>query len=397
MDSVAYLVNRYPEASLTAIRREISAVEDLGVRVLRFAHRPSLQPFAGARDRAESARTEYLATGNFFALLIPLLAALITRPARIAKAVSLLGAVGMRNLRGLSYFVLACRLREWLAAAGVTRLHVHFAQSSAIVAALTEALGGPTFTLTVHGPEDLEAGHRPVLAALARAATGVAAISDWAAAGTRRAAAPAPVDVCVVRMTVDAACLEGPVPIARSGPVACVARLEERKGHRVLFDALEILRAAGERPFVELVGDGPARAALESEAARRGLSGQVRFLGWQTEEGVRACLDRCRFLVLPSHAEGLPVAIIEAFARARPVVATDVAGIAELVEDGRNGHLVPAGDAVALAAAMRNLLAKDPGELDALGRQGRKSVEMRFDSKQNARLLVGLWKRAGES
>ena len=58
---------------------------------------------------------------------------------------------------------------------------------------------------------------------------------------------------------------------------------------------------------------------------------------------------------------------------------------------------MPAGDAVALAAAMRNLLAKDPGELDALGRQGRKSVEMRFDSKQNARLLVGLWKRAGES
>jgi glycosyltransferase involved in cell wall biosynthesis len=165
----------------------------------------------------------------------------------------------------------------------------------------------------------------------------------------------------------------------------------------VLFDALALLEDHGEQPVVELLGDGPARPALEAEAQRRGLAGQLRFRGWQTEEGVRACLDRCRFLVLPSRAEGLPVAIMEAFARGRPVIATGIAGIPEIVDDGRNGRLVPAGDAPALAAAMRQLLAMTPAQLEALGLQGRRAVEMRFDSQQNAGLLTALWKGTGES
>jgi glycosyltransferase involved in cell wall biosynthesis len=198
-------------------------------------------------------------------------------------------------------------------------------------------------------------------------------------------------------MGVDAACLDAPMPIAASGPIACVARLDDRKGHRVLFDALALLEDHGEQPVVELLGDGPARPALEAEARERGLAGQLQFRGWQTEEGVRACLDRCRFLVLPSRAEGLPVAIMEAVARGRPVIATAIAGIPEIVEDGRNGRLVPAGDAPALAAAMRQLLAMTPAQLEALGLQGRRAVEMRFDSQQNAGLLTALWKGPGES
>jgi glycosyltransferase involved in cell wall biosynthesis len=397
VDSVAYLVNRYPEASLTAIRREIAAVEHAGFAVVRFAHRPSAQPLAGERDRLESGRTGYLATGNPIAMLIPLLAALIARPAGVAKAATLLGRLRMRNLRGLSYFLLACRLREGLSAAGVTRLHVHFAQSSAVVAALAEALGGPRWTLTVHGPEDLEDGHRHLLSVLAGAAAGTVAISDWAAAAVEQSTAPERVAVGVVRMGVDEACLAHPVPVPASGPIACVARLDDRKGHRVLFDALGILRSRGAQPFVELVGDGPAREALEAEARQRGLSAQVRFQGWQTEEGVRASLDRSRFLVLPSHSEGLPVAILEAFARARPVIATAVAGIPEVVEDGRNGRLVPAGDAGALADAIGELLALTPAQLQALGDRGRLVVEKRFQSKQNAGLLLRLWKGLGES
>jgi glycosyltransferase involved in cell wall biosynthesis len=397
MDSVAYLVNRYPEASLTAIRREIAAVERAGWKVVRFAHRPSAQPLASASDRIESERTEYLATGNPIGLLIPLLAALIARPARVAKAASLLGSFGLRNLRGLSYFLLACRLQDRLASVGVLHLHVHFAQSSAVVAALAHALGGPRWSMTVHGPEDFEPGRLPRLAALARAAGGVAAISEWAATEVRRAAAGARIDIRVVRMGVDSACLDAPVSIAPAGPIACVARLDDRKGHRVLFDALVLLKDHGERPVVELLGDGPERQALEAEARERGLAGQLEFRGWQTEEGVRASLDGCRFLVLPSRAEGLPVAIMEAFARARPVIATAIAGIPEIVEDGRNGRLVPAGDAPALASAIRQLLAMTPAQLEALGLQGRRAVEMRFDSQQNAGLLTALWKGPGES
>jgi colanic acid/amylovoran biosynthesis glycosyltransferase len=392
MDVVAYLVNRYPEASLTTIRREIDAVSDAGIRVLRFAHRPSTQPLAGERDDVELRRTEFLATGGVLVLARPLIRTLISRPLALAKAFRAVLRLKPLKVGNFSYLMLACRLHERLAESGVRLLHVHFAQSSAIVAMLTRCLGGPRWTVTVHGPEDFEAAHRHALSTLASAADATIAVSNWAADAVRLAAAPREVNVSVIGMGVDGGFLDQPAPINPEGPIVCIARLDRRKGHAVLLEAAHALRAAGKSPMFELIGDGPCRQELELEVERRGLEHQIRFLGWRSERQVKEKLDRCRFLVLPSHAEGLPVSIMEAFARARPVIASDVAGIPELVKPDLNGLLVPAGDAAALASAIAVLLEMSPGQLLSLGMHGRAEVENGFQSAHNGAKLARLWR-----
>ncbi len=132
--------------------------------------------------------------------------------------------------------------------------------------------------------------------------------------------------------------------------VLSVARLDPQKGECYLLEAaVQIPEAV----FV-LVGDGPQRSALESQAAALGLTERVRFLGRRSD--VPALLAACDLFVLPSLYEGLPLSVLEAMAARRPVVATDIAGTREAVRDGITGLLVPPADPGALARALRRLL-----------------------------------------
>lgn len=392
MRVVAYLVNRYPECSLTAIRREIGAVADSGLKVLRFAHRPSLQPLASDRDRFEASVTEYLAAGNSFRLVLALVRVLGTHPRRFAEALRKLLALQPLTFSHIAYLAVACRLFERLTAEAADHLHTHFAQSSAEVAMLTRALGGPPWSMTVHGPEDLEAFNRRRLSTLSLAANKTMAISDWAGDAMRRAVDPQAIDVRIVRMGVADEYLLPPVAMSDSGPIVCVGRLDGRKGHAVLLESLSLLRLAACKPPVTLIGDGPCKEELAAEIRRRGLAQQVTICGWLSERGVREKLDACRFLVLPSLSEGLPVAVMEAFARARPVIVTDVAAISELVRHKENGLVVAAGDPVGLSHAMEAFLALSTDELSSFGLRGRATVLDRFDSNRNAHTLIGIWR-----
>jgi len=142
---------------------------------------------------------------------------------------------------------------------------------------------------------------------------------------------------------------------------------------------------------VMLYGEGPDEAQLRSEARRLGVSRLVVFAGVIDE--VAPCIASSAALVLPSLWEGFPNAVLEAMACARPVVATRLPGMEELVQDGRTGLLVPPGDADALAAALIRILA-DPGEAAAMGRRGRQRAAACFDIAETVRLTQGLYARA---
>jgi L-malate glycosyltransferase len=130
----------------------------------------------------------------------------------------------------------------------------------------------------------------------------------------------------------------------------CVANLRSYKGHVHLFDALALLRDRGLPCTLLLAGDGPDRAALHARAAE--LRIDVRFLGQRTD--VDRLLARADLAVLPSLTEGMSNAVMEAMAAGRPVVATAVGGIPELLADGR-GALVPPADPAALANAIADV------------------------------------------
>lgn len=153
--------------------------------------------------------------------------------------------------------------------------------------------------------------------------------------------------------------------------VGIVARLVPIKAHEYFLQAARLVREAiGGAKFL-VVGDGERRGELEGLARSLGLQGEVLFLGWRRDlPRVYADLD---VVVLSSLNEGSPVSLIEALAAARPVVATDVGGVGEVVVDGETGLLVPPKDAAALAQAILTLLA-DPQRGQRLGLAGRQRV-----------------------
>ncbi len=166
--------------------------------------------------------------------------------------------------------------------------------------------------------------------------------------------------------------------------VLCVARLDEQKGQRYLLDAaLEVPEA-----IFAFVGEGPDRTKLEDQVHRLKLEDRVLFLGFQ--HNVRDWLNACNVFVLPSLYEGLPIAILEAMAAGKPVIATDISGNREAVTDGVTGCLVPPQDAHSLAVAIRSLLG-DPALGERMGQAGRKIVLEKFSEKEMVRQVTEVY------
>ena len=157
--------------------------------------------------------------------------------------------------------------------------------------------------------------------------------------------------------------------------VGVVARLEPEKGHPTLLEAWPTVLRAVPDAYLLIVGEGSRRAALETLARQLRIAHRVVFTGRRDDvPSVTAALD---VAVLPSYREAQGLSILEALALSRPVVASNVGGIPEMITDGVNGLLVPPHDADALAAAIVRLLTDHPFA-DTLGRAGHDMVHDRF-------------------
>lgn len=152
-----------------------------------------------------------------------------------------------------------------------------------------------------------------------------------------------------------------------------VGALQETKGVDLLLQAWPLVEERVPGARLSIVGDGPGLERLRRHSRRLGVNGSVAFMGAVPRSRVRDLLDESRLLVLPSRSEGLGRVAIEALARARPVVASEVGGIPEVIEDGVTGRLVPPGDPRALAEAVAGLL-RDREAGAAMGERGRHLV-----------------------
>jgi glycosyltransferase involved in cell wall biosynthesis len=171
-----------------------------------------------------------------------------------------------------------------------------------------------------------------------------------------------------------------PAPLPSSGVVfGFVGRFVPIKNIPLLIAAFADVHAQLPESRLLLVGDGDERAAVEAQVAARGLRGAVAFGGWRDD--LSALYREIDVLVLTSLNEGTPVAVIEAMAAALPVVATDVGGVADVVEDGVTGVLVPSGSVAELAAAMLRL-GRSREERARLGLSGREFVRARYSAQR---------------
>jgi glycosyltransferase involved in cell wall biosynthesis len=253
-------------------------------------------------------------------------------------------------------------------------------------------LGGPPYSITIHGPEEFDRPHALSLAEKIRQAAFIVAISRFTTSQLFRWCDVAHwPKIHLIRCGLDPVFLQAAkVPIGAAPRFVNIGRLCEQKGQLSLIEAAAQLRDRGFDFELVLVGDGPMRPMIEAAIRRLDLADRVRLMGFLSNEEVRREILAARALVLPSFAEGLPVAIMESLALGRPAITTYIAGIPELIKDGVNGWLVPASSIEALADAMAVVLGTELPALEQMGRIGADDVNEQHDVYRESAKLARL-------
>ena len=399
---VAYLINLYPKVSHSFIRREIMALERRGASVQRIA----VQGWEDANltdpdDLAERALTQYVLKRGVVGLLLPTFRALLRGPVQFFSALKLAIQMSRRADRSLPYHLIylaeACQVLLWLRAAGSTHLHAHFGTNPAEVVMLVNALGGPTYSFTVHGPEEFDKPQFIGIGEKIRRSAFVAAISSYGRSQLFRWVEheqwqKVKIVHCGLERDFHNVVASDPPDVPR---LVCVGRLCEQKGQLLLIEAANRILQSGAKLELVLAGDGEMRGEVERLVAAYGMQQQVRITGWISSAQVRDEIIGARAMVLPSFAEGLPVVIMEAMALRRPVVTTFVAGIPELVRHGESGWLFPAGDVEELVLAIKACLNASSETLSRMASAAHARVLERHDIDIEAAKLAMLFAQSG--
>jgi glycosyltransferase involved in cell wall biosynthesis len=393
---IGYLASHYPAVSHRFLLREIQALRRCGVEIETFSiHRTPNSDLLAESDREEGRRTYAVLPVRPRDLVRAHLSAVLRAPARYID--TLVFAVRRANpgvrgrLWGLFYF--AESMAVWNAARrrDVRHIHASFADAASDVALLVARFGGEpwSFSLAIHGPVEFEDVGLNALAEKVTAARFTVAISDFGRSqlmtlttGERWK------DIHVVHCGIDPAeCVPEPSHRHDGEPeILCVGRLVQRKGQSLLIEACAALRDRGLPVRLTLVGDGPTRADLGSLAEQLGVGDRVRFAGAVGHDDILPMFRSADIFCLPSFSEGVPVVLMEAMAHSVPVVATQIMGIPELVENGLSGLLVAPGRVDLLVDALARLIA-DPELRLRLGVGGRDKVLADFDVNASAERL----------
>lgn len=412
---VAYLTGEYPKVSHTFIQREIAALRDLGLTIEACTiRRAPAKDVVGPAQLAEQARTFCVigAAKSPARLLGAHLRLLRRSPKRWISALKLALKTRPAGIKALAwqgfYFLEAGVLADHLLRRSVVHLHNHFGNSSCSVSMIASEISGIPYSYTAHGPSEFFEPHYWRIDQKCARAAFVSAISHYARAqcmiftpqahwdririvhcGVIPALYGQPANPDAANPDAPDAARQASAPL--SGPeIVFVGRLAAVKGVAVLIEAMAGLRARHPGARLTLVGDGGERQALEAKVRAADLEGMVHFAGYQDQEGVAAILARADIFALPSFAEGVPVVLMEAMASRLPVIATRVAGVPELVEDGVSGFVVPPGDLDSLMQSLDRLL-QDPDLRARMGAAGRAKVMADYDVTAEARWLAQLF------
>ncbi len=385
---LAYFTSTYPAASHTFILREITALEELGFEILPCAIRePAPDNLIGPEERAAHAKTFYVlkAARRLPTLPLAFLSAL-ARPKAFMRTLGLALRTAPPGFKGAMkqsfYLAEALILARHLRKQEIAHLHNHFSDHCANVAMLSSVLSGIPFSYTLHGPNELYEAHKWYFGEKTARAAFVACISHFARSQAMYFSDPEHWDkLRIVHCGVVPERYDRARQAADGTRLLFVGRLTPVKGVRLLLEAFGRAAALRDDITLDIIGDGEDRAHLEALAAPYGA--RVRFLGYRSQEEVAEALTLADALVLPSFAEGLPVVLMEALAAATPVICSQVAGVAELVEDGTSGFIIPAGDVDTLTARIQTL-AESPAQARAMGLHGQARVRAEFDIRTEA-------------
>lgn len=396
---IAYLTSRYPGISHTFISREVAALRNIGVPIDTFSVRSAFTEELVDEDMRIQERTTFtIFRQPPLAFLSAIAGETLRRPVGCLRTLGRALTHRVPGLRGFAmsfvYFAEALVLARELRRRKITRLHNHFANTGATVGYLAAGLVGIPWSFTIHGISETDYPAGLLLAKKIEAAEFVACVSYFGRAQAMRLIAPEQWGkLHVVRCGLPMADLPNHSAAGAGTRIICVGRLSPEKGQAGLLQAFASLCRGREDVQLTFVGDGPEGEQLRARAATLNIARQVTFAGRLGERQTLERIAEADILVLPSFMEGLPIVLMEAMAMGTAVIASRVAGIPELVEDGKSGLLFTPSNWDELASSMRRLVDDEPLR-QTLSANGRTAVEQQFDVDRSAQRLQQLF--AGE-
>lgn len=394
--TVAYFTHQYPRATDTFIQREIEYLRLSGLEVGTYSVRRSgSEHDVSEWIREEKRRTRYLLPVSPLSLIAANILALLRSPLRYVAALRLALRTSRPGLRGfalqMAYFQEAVLLASRLRTDGITHLHNHLGDNSGTVTLVAGLLAQVSYSITFHGPHIFfdpthwalreKVGHARFIVCISHyCRSQIMLFSDTVDWGKLK----------IVHCGVDTRRLLPVATRSRAGKFLYTGRLSVEKGLSVLFESLKLLRDAGRDFELTLVGDGVDRERLESLGRELAIDRHLVFAGYRNQEEVGEYLRKSDIFILPSFAEGVPVSLMEAMAAGIPVIATNVGGVAELVESERTGLLVPPADSAALAEAIARYQ-DDPELRRRVAAQGRERVIQQYNVEVEGQKLLDLF------
>jgi colanic acid/amylovoran biosynthesis glycosyltransferase len=389
---VAYIMSAFPALTETFILYEILMMERLGLTIEVFPLR-RLREDVVHPEVAQLAERVHFRPFFSFSILLAQLHYIRRRPLVYFKSLVevLSGTFGSANFffGAMAIFPKAVRFAYEMENRGIRHIHAHFATHPSVAALIIHRLTGIPFSFTAHG-SDLHVDRRMLDKKVEAAAFAVTISSFNKEIMVNECGEESRDKIHIIHCGVDPEVFTYHPRLGRDGPfqILSVAAFKDVKGHKYLVEACRILKEQGVDFVCHLVGEGPLRTKVEAQIAEAGLQDQIIVDGARPRSEIVRMLSEADVLALASvptkrgKREGIPVVLMEAMASGLPVVASNLSGIPELVENGCSGILVPPRDSGALANALWRLQ-EDPALRRRMAQAGRNKVVQEFNLNVN--------------
>jgi glycosyltransferase involved in cell wall biosynthesis len=401
---LGYVIRMFPQVSETFIANEIVSLERLGVRLRIYSYRRPQEDVQHECVRLIKSPITYLPDpiqAHLSELLLAQVRMARTKPAGYSAALRHVAGASIadRSTGPWKRLLQAGYLAQLLEGSNVERLHAHFAHGSTHVAMIASILSGLPFSFSAHA-RDIYCNDSPrLLREKIAAADFVVTCTQANQHHLRDMAASDGEKIQLGYHGVNVEKFSRPSRVGEDDAVPVilsVGRLVEKKGFGDLLQACRLMKHRGLTFRCVIIGEGPLRPRLERRVAALGIGDIVSLPGACTQEDLVEHYRHATVLVLACKVlangdrDGIPNVLLEAMASGLPVVSTSVSGIPELIESGETGLLVRPESRSELAAAIE-LLIRDRGLRERLATRARAEVEERFDTRERARVLAGMF------
>jgi glycosyltransferase involved in cell wall biosynthesis len=392
MRRIAYLLHRFPCTTDTFIKREIRSLQKLGSNIdVISVWKPREVETTPQILEEWASNTYHILPRSGAKIALSLLNSIIRSPKNFIATIYLAVSTSYPGIRGFiyqtAYFIEAVLVAERLQRNRIHHVHNHIGDQSGTVTMLAARMAGISFSITFHGwPVFFDAKNSRIKEKV-RKGSFTRSISYFCRSQLMMFSETDDLtSFKIVHCGLNLEKYTFRLPKKQVTTLFCAARLAPEKGLAFALRALKLLVEKGHDLNLRLAGDGPSKKGLEELAEKLGISRHVHFLGYLAEEQVISELGKCDLFVLSSFVEGIPVSAMEAMAIGVPVIATNIAGTSELIEDGKSGLLVRPSDAQVLADAIVKMIDDYDFRLRAAD-LGRKKVEDEFDvDKESVKL-----------